>query len=271
VGTRLVATEGPGHASDLAHDLAASGEPRILTLGGDGTASEVADGVLRARRGRDVKLGFLPGGTGNDFLLHFGVRDLDAAVERIATDHARPLDAMRVRWGSEAVGGGGEERHVLGAFGVGFATRVADLANRRFKWLGARGYTAAVFPELARLRAPRTLVQLDDRALDEPLVLAFVCNTRYLGGGMDAAPAARPDDGKLDLVALRAIGRGGLLRVFPKIFKGTHVGHPCVLVERASRVRVEPATPERLLGDGEVFGSTPADVEAMPAALRVLV
>ena len=154
---------------------------------------------------------------------------------------------------------------------MGFATRVAALADRRFKWLGSRGYTAAVFPELVRLRAPRTVVQLDDRTLDEPLVLAFVCNARYLGGGMDAAPMAQPDDGQLELVALRAVGRVELLRIFPKIFKGAHVGHPRVLVERARRVRIEPATREPLLGDGEVFGETPAEIEAMPGALRVLV
>ncbi|MFA5862097.1 MAG: acylglycerol kinase family protein, partial [Candidatus Thermoplasmatota archaeon] len=87
----LEPTSGPGGASPLAERLARGGARRVLVVGGDGTLSEVADGVLRS--GASVELGFIPGGTGNDFLLGLGVRDTEDAVERIASGSLRALDA----------------------------------------------------------------------------------------------------------------------------------------------------------------------------------
>ncbi|MFA5861169.1 MAG: sphingosine kinase, partial [Candidatus Thermoplasmatota archaeon] len=169
----------------------------------------------------------------------------------------------RVRWAQG-------ERFFIGVFGIGFMAKCADLANRRFKRFGAKGYTLAVFPELAHLRAPMTRLVMDDRVVEEPLVLVAVCNTRHMGGAMEVAPMALPDDGVLEVVALRAVGRVGLLRLFPKIFSGAHVGHERVLLGRAKHVRIEPREPSPLLGDGEIYGSTPVDVDVVPQALRVL-
>lgn len=258
---RLVGTSAPGHASHLAEDLAKGSAERILVLGGDGTLSEAADGVLRS--GRRPEMGFFPGGTGNSFLRDFGLSSLEDAVARVARGEPRDVDAALATWP-------GGERHFLNVFGVGFVARVCDFANRRLKWMGGRSYTFAVLPEVARLRSPPTRLALDGRAMDGEYALVSVCNTVHTGGGMRIAPMARPDDGWLDVVALRAVGRARLLRLFPKIFDGSHVGEPEVLVERARHVRVEPSEPSPLLGDGEVYGATPVEARVLPGALRAL-
>jgi diacylglycerol kinase (ATP) len=149
--------------------------------------------------------------------------------------------------------------------------KACDLANRRYKWMGSASYSWAILPELARLRAPMTRLTLDGGEREEPLALVAVCNTQHTGGAMRIAPAAVADDGLLDIIALRDVSRARLLRLFPKIFGGSHVDEPDVLVARAKRIRIEPAEPSPLLGDGEVYGATPVDIECLPRVLRLLV
>lgn len=261
IETELHATARAGDAARLCERLAREGAARILVAGGDGTLSEAADGVLRS--GRAPEMGFLPAGTGNSFLLDFGLTTVEAAVARIASAAPRPLDAGLARWS-------GGERHFVNVFGTGFLARVCDYANRNLKPLGAAGYSVGVFPELARLRAPRTRLALDGVAHDGEFALVGVCNTKHTGGRMRIAPDAQPDDGLFDVVALRRVSRGRLLQLFPKIFDGSHVREPDVLVRRAARVVIEPAEPSPLLGDGEVYGATPVTVEMRAAALRCL-
>lgn len=263
VATRAVPTLAPGDATRLAEDLALAGERRILVVGGDGSCSEVADGILRS--GMDVALGPMPGGTGNDFLLAMGVTGLEDAARRIAADAPRRLDAGLARWDEN------QARHFVGVFGVGFMAKVCDLANRRFKWAGAKSYTLAVFPEMLRLESPATRLTLDGRELEAEYALVAVCNVERMGGGMKIAPMAKPDDGRFEVIALRKVGRARLLQLFPKIFDGSHVDEPDVLVDSAREVRIEPAEPSPLLGDGEVYGRTPVTVSLLPRAISVLV
>ncbi len=262
VATRPVPTIAPGDATRLAEEQARHGATRILVVGGDGTCSEVAEGILRS--GKPVEMGPLPGGTGNDFLLSLGVRTLEEAAARIARGEPRLLDAGMARW--EA----GQSRGFLGVFGTGFMAKVCDLANRRYKWAGARSYSLAVFPEVARLASPATRLVLDGRDESGPYALVAVCNVSRMGGGMLIAPDASPEDGLFDVIALRQVGRARLLRLFPLLFSGRHVGRPEVLVARARKVEIAPAEPSPLLGDGEVYGRTPVEVELLPRALRVL-
>lgn len=261
VDVELRSTAREGGAAPVCERLAREGAERILVTGGDGTISEAADGVLRS--GATPEVGFLPGGTGNSFLIDFGLTTVDAAAERIATASARRLDAGLARWA-------GGERHFVNVFGTGFLAKVCDFANRRLKWMGSAGYTWGVFPELLRLDAPPTRLTLDGVAQEGAFALVGVCNTIHTGGRMRIAPAARPDDGLFDVVALRRVSRARLLRLFPKIFDGSHVTEPDVLVARAREVVIEPATPSPLLGDGEVYGTTPVRVAMRERALRCL-
>lgn len=254
-------TSSRGEATRVAEELARSGAGRVFACGGDGTLSEVADGLLRA--GGRAELGALPGGTGNSFLRHFGLHEMRDAIARVARGEPRAIDAALVTWGGGA-------RHIVNAFGVGFMARVGAAADQKFKPLGAAAYTAAVFPEIRRLRAPPARLVLDGRVIEDRIVMAAVCNTSHTGGAMWMAPEARVDDGLLDVVALREVSRAQLLALFPRIFSGRHIRHPRVIHERARVVELALSEPSSLLGDGEVFGETPARVEVRPRALKLL-
>jgi len=101
------------------------------------------------------------------------------------------------------------------------------------------------------------------------LTLVSICNTQWTGENMWIAPTADPEDGMLDVVALGPVSRLELVRLFPRIFSGTHLAHPAVRSYRATRVTIEPEEPSPLLLDGEVMGRTPVDVDIVPRAIQL--
>ncbi len=254
-----IETKAPGHASELAADLATSHD-MIFVLGGDGTLSEAANGILDSKH--DPTLGFLPAGTGNDFLRDFEIEDISHAADRIALGTPRAIDAVRVE--------GDVKRWSINVFGTGFVSRAAKRCNDNYKWMGKNCYTAAVLRELVTLKNIETRLIIDGKDHSGRFPLVTACNSIHTGGAMKMAPQARPDDGLVDVMTLDACGRVELLRVFPKIFDGSHVRHKKVRFHRAKKVIIEPEMDSPLLADGEVFGSTPVTLTVKPGALKVL-
>ncbi len=255
-------TEHPGHAIDLVDQLAREGHDRIIVCGGDGTVSEAAQGALRS--GKDPAIGIMPAGTGNDFLRDFDISDREHAADRIALGKPRRVDAAKV---TTAQG----ERHFVNVFSTGFGAKAGDTANRRFKWIGKSAYTAGVLFETARLKQTPTRLVLDGEVQEGNITMVAVCNSVHTGGEMKIAPQAFPDDGELDVLILDSLNRRELLRIFPKIFDGSHVREKKVRTARAKVIEIEPETPSPLLLDGEVDWTTPVKIEVMPGAWQILV
>lgn len=267
-----VTTDRPGAARALASRALDDGCDALVTLGGDGTLSDAVDGILRrATWPAGLTVTPLPLGTGNSFVRHFGPRSGEwrPALDGLLSGRRQWIDAARVTSTDTA---GEPARHMVNVFGTGFMAHVADVANRRFKPLGGASYTAGVLWQLTRLSAPRTVVTLDGPAsvaLHAPLTLVAVCNTQWTGEAMWIAPKADAADGLLDVLTVAPLSRIELIRLFLKLFKGTHVDHPAVTSYRTSRVRIESQITSPLLVDGDVLARTPAIVEALPHAVQL--
>jgi diacylglycerol kinase (ATP) len=135
----------------------------------------------------------------------------------------------------------------------------------------ARFALAAVGP-IAAWRNRRVRVALEGAGWEELRTnFVVVCNGAYAGGGMNFAPAARTDDGLLDVVTVGDISRAGVVREMSRIHRGGHVANPKVRIRRAARVGVESLEDELMIeADGDFRGHTPAEFVVMPAALRVV-
>ncbi|MEV4110863.1 sphingosine kinase, partial [Nonomuraea sp. NPDC049695] len=132
-------------------------------------------------------------------------------------------------------------------------------------------YVRATAQELRSFRPIPFRVTLDeDEVVEREVMLVAVGNTRSYGAGMRVCPDARPDDGLLDVMMLDAVSKAEFLRVFPSVYRGTHVGHPAVSVRRVRSVRLE-APDVVAYADGERVGPAPVHCEVRPGALRVLV
>ncbi len=251
----LLAATSAAASGQAAADAVAAGADRLVAVGGDGLVRI----ALQAVATTDVVLGIVPQGTGNDFARALGLLDgrLDDHVRR-ALAPGRPVDAMRTDHG-----------WVASVATMGFAGDVTARANG-LRWpRGGQRYTVATLLQLPRLRRLRASVVVDGVTHDADTTMLSIGNTAYFGGGMKICPDARPADGLLQVVVIGAVGRGTFLRVFPKVFGGSHVRHPAVTTYRGRTVTVTGADDVIMWADGDELGPLPVTCEAVAGAVLV--
>lgn len=242
--------------------LAASDRPdALVAVGGDGLVHQALQAVV----GTEVPLGVVPTGTGNDIARAFGqprgpVRDLAEAILR---RRVRPADAVRVRLAD------GTHRYFLSVLACGFDARVAERVNGFRYRIGRAGYVAGLLAELRSFQPVDFDIDVDGRRIAEPGMLVAVGNTDAYGGGMRVCPDAEPDDGLLDVVFVRQTSPGRFLRVFPRVFNGSHTGLEEVVVERGRTATIRGAA-GAVYADGERTGEPPLVCEAVPKAVEML-
>ncbi|HWS86160.1 MAG TPA: diacylglycerol kinase family protein [Pyrinomonadaceae bacterium] len=270
-------TERPGEAVEIGEREARAGRPFVIACGGDGTISEVANGILRAES--ETELGILPSGTGGDFrrTLDIPRRAADAA-RALREGSTRVMDAGRVTFTNERGEEGSRFFVNVASFGMGgdVIKRVKSregLPAGAARLLGGRlSFAAAALQAAATFEKPRVRVSLDGGRETHLTVANFcVANARYFGGGMKIAPDAKVDDGRFDVVAVGDVSALTVLANSYKLYLGTHLGMQEVRHAHARRVRAESADGSvvKLEVDGELAGRLPAEFELLPGALRV--
>lgn len=264
-------TERPGHARTIAHEEATAGRKLVIALGGDGTISEVADGLVAA--GGKAEFGIIPRGTGGDFRRTLDIENqLYAAAERVRKSVPRSIDVGRVTYldhdGREA------SRHFVNVTSVGFSSVVAERANQTSKRLGGRvSFLSAVVRSLVTYDNAEVMVSVDGaEARHMTLLLAAIGNGRFFGGGMKICPEAMLNDGWFDLVTVGNLSRAGIMANLHRLYSGDHLTMKEVQGTRARQIKVAPADAGAKIPieiDGETPGHLPASFELLPGALRV--
>jgi diacylglycerol kinase (ATP) len=253
-----VPTTHPGQATELAGSLAREGRVEaVFALGGDGTAREVAAGLLGSR----APLGILPGGTVNLMALALGLpRDPVAAAAVLCRVAPRPFDVGIA--GASAflmMISAGLDARILAALDRGFKTRLGTTAV----WLqGVREWWRYSYPELE--------IVADGERI-EPATFLAVSNIPYYGGSYRMAPGARPDDRRLELVTFHGSGRAATLGFIRDVVSGRHTRRRDVAVRGVREVRfdVPPAAGVQVDGDPVAEGAS-VHVRLAPEPLMVL-
>jgi diacylglycerol kinase (ATP) len=265
-------TRACGDGARLAREAVQSGATLVVAVGGDGTASEVVDGLVQARRGDGPAFGFIPRGTGSDLRRSLGLpEDLEGAARALAAGREIPCDVGRIEYRDHA--GAARARHFVNVAGFGIAGVVTDEVNRGSKILGGKlSFMLASGKALLRWSDQPVRWRVDGGAWTEQRITSLsVCNGRFFGGGMQVAPAARMDDGRFDVVVWSGLGFADFLTKKKMIYDGTHVTLPNTRVVRAATVEAEALSGARVLldVDGEQPGTLPARFAILPGALRV--
>ena len=264
-------TEAKTDGRRIAHEEATAGRGLIVAMGGDGTISEVADGILDA--GGKSELGIIPRGTGGDFRRSLDLDDdIGRAARRIRETPARLIDAGRVSFVAD--NGSQAERHFVNVVSFGFSSDVARQANTSSKRLGGRvAFLSATVRSLVSYDHVDVVLSVDDQPERRmSVLLAAIGNGRFFGGGMRICPEALLDDGLFDLVTVGNLGRVGVMANIHRIYSGHHLTMKEVQGTRGRRMKVAPADREAKIPlevDGETPGHLPASFELLPGALRV--
>ncbi len=254
---RVVQTRDIEHARAAAREARDAGE-HVIAIGGDGLLRPVAAEL----RDSESALAIVPGGRGNDLARVLEIPTDTVAATRIAVEGREWLMDMATVDGEP----------YLGIASFGFDSDANRIANEAKLVRGNLVYVYAALRALAAWRPARFVLTVDGNRYELSGYSAGVCNSRAYGGGMYVAPDAELDDGLLDVVALGHVSkRYFLLRLLPKVFKGTHHDEAAVQAWRGSTVELEADRPFTIYADGDPIGEVPARVEVLPRCLRVIV
>jgi diacylglycerol kinase (ATP) len=265
VTTSIVSGGSAAESSRLLRAALEVGADAVLVAGGDGTVHL----ALQELAGTGIPLGIIPVGTGNDMAAAVGLRelDVDAAADAVADGAVRTVDLARVARTD------GTTEYFGTVLASGFDSRVNDRANA-MRWpRGGSRYNIAILIEFVRLHGiPFALdLELADGSrerIDTDLVMATVGNGRTYGGGIPICPDADPSDGLLDVTIVRPAGRLHLLRLLPRVYRGTHTSVPEVSTYRVRSIRLDAAA-VTAYADGDPIGALPLTIDVAPAALTL--
>jgi len=258
-GVDVVLSRDVEHLRAEARRAAQEGLDRLLVAGGDGTVHH----AIRGLEGGDCALAILPLGSGNDLAAALGVPSALAAAAALGL-HGERRRIDLARFGAVPFGC---------VAGVGFDSEVNRYANALRRLRGPLIYVWSVLRVLPRFRPPRVELTHAGGGYSGPAMFVAFANAPRYGGGMRIAPDARLDDGEMDVVVVKALPRTKLLRVFPRVFTGTHTRFPEIEIVRARRAEIALDRPLIAHGDGEPLlevGARPVTVEVVPNGLLVV-
>jgi diacylglycerol kinase (ATP) len=244
-------------ALDLARAAVADGVESLVVLGGDGMVHLGVQAVAGTR----IPLGIVPAGTGNDVARYFDLprKDPVAAADRVIAGTTRQVDLARAG-----------NKYFATVLCAGFDALVNERANRMTWPKGQMRYNLATLSELRVFRPLPYTLEVDGKQLKLDAMMVSVGNGPSFGGGLRITEGALLDDGMLDVVIIKPMTRGSLVRTYPKLFKGTHVTHSQYEHHLARSVTIA-APGITTYADGERFGDLPLTVECAPGALTVYV
>jgi YegS/Rv2252/BmrU family lipid kinase len=262
--TRLVETGAPGDAIGLVRDAVRRGVDRILVLGGDGTLHEAANGMLTSGVAVLPPIGVVPAGTGNDFAKLTGTLGggLHEAIRRMARGRVRRLD-VGFAW----------DEYFFNSVGIGFDAEVAREVNHSKRGRGLPAYIAAVAQVGRRFTPFHARVITLEFDFSDVFMLLEIGIGPIVGGGFRLTPFAEPDDGLLDICAIRQLSMPGLLLRLPLAIMGKHTRLRHVRHFRTTAITVQAIEgPLVAQLDGEVRSvSATMEVRIQAGVLPVLV
>ncbi|MDE3227018.1 MAG: YegS/Rv2252/BmrU family lipid kinase [Acidobacteriota bacterium] len=228
----------------------------VIAVGGDGLLHIILQKVVPAQ----IPFTIIPAGTGNDFVRTLGwdLENVDQQLERVTTTPPTSIDLGLV------------DGEWFGAIlSTGFDSVVNEKANTMQWPKGPMKYNAAIAIELPRFKPRHYEITLDDRTISTEAMLIAVSNGRSYGGGMLVCPNASITDGTFDVMVLHPVSKIEFLKVFPKVFAGTHVTHPAVEILRSKTVKIESKAVA--YADGERIGQLPVTAECISGAVQTWV
>lgn len=239
----------------ISAEVVASGADAVTLIGGDGTIHLGAQALANS----GMPFGVIPAGTGNDFARGLGVplKDPAAAADLVVAGRTRTIDLATAK-----------DEFITTVVAGGFDSLVNKRANAMTWPKGNARYTVATLAELRTFQPLEYVVTVDGDQIETSAMLVAVGTGPMYGGGLQICAGAELDDGLLDVTIIQPVSRLTLLQMFPKLAKGTHVGHPAVRTLRGRSVRIE-SPGITAYADGEPLGPLPVDIGIAPGALTV--
>jgi diacylglycerol kinase (ATP) len=259
--TRVYLTTGKEIVADIVRQAVSEGVQMVVAAGGDGTLSATGSGLV----GTQVPLGILPTGTWNALARNLGIPlVLDEALKVLTgPHHVLQMDSLEI-----------SGRHYLLNVGVGLSAAVIQstqrMQKRRFGFL-AYVWNLLVQVSGLRLRPIRLIVDGKEHKIRASELM--VVNSSIIGfGELPTVLDIQPDDGKIEILAIRAPTIFGLVKIVANFLIGRRKRTPGFLTfEAIQHVSIRSRKKFVVQADGEIIGHTPADILIHPGAVMLIV
>lgn len=254
---RIYRTERPGHGTEIAAKLSEDDEiTAIVSVGGDGTAGEIAAGLT----GTGKPMGIIPAGTGNDFIKSAGIPgEPDKALELLLTGTAKATDTGTVN-----------DRFFLNVCGTGFDVTVLDYAeNEKKKHRGLTPYFLGLIKAIFHYQSTHLKITADGKEEEGQYLICSVANGCYIGGGIPICPKADIEDGKLDLVLIRSVHRWQIPFYLPGLMLSRDLKFRITRHFRVSDIIIE-GNSLRINVDGDIKPMNRVEFKINPGSLMLI-
>jgi diacylglycerol kinase (ATP) len=237
--------------SELETFLSRESVEGVICVGGDGLAHLVLQIVVP----RHIPFAILPAGTGNDIVrtLGWSLDDVTSQLDRITSTAPQPIDLGNV-----------DSEWFAAILSTGFDSVVNERANVLAWPKGPQRYNVAIALELPRFEPIEYEITTDTKTFSTKAMLIAVGNGRSYGGGMLVCPQAHMNDGLFDVMILEPVSKVEFLKVFPKVYSGSHITHPRVKTFRTKKISI--SADAIAYADGERIGSAPIAAECVAGA-----
>lgn len=267
-------TKFAGHAIKIAKHFAEMQFQNFLVLGGDGTMSEVINGIFSANieDTSSLRIALIPRGTGNDWGRFWGLtRDYNYSIDVFMNGKLQPIDIGKVDFELE---GEKQTHYFINSVGLGLDAAVVNLTHRLKKYVGSFSflYTVALLAAVFTYRPHKVKVDSSERKLNESMFTMNVANGCYSGGGMKQTPNALPYDGLLDVMIAKKPTFFDIIGALRRLFNGKLLEHPVIESFQTKKLLVQCDKKALMEADGIIVnGSSPYYISIIPNAIQMIV
>lgn len=265
-------TEKVGHAREITTQLMKKGYTRIAVMGGDGTFSEVVDGVMKSAIDvSNIVLGLIPFGTGNDWGRYWHLdKNIEKSINVLANGQSTPVDVGRIDYKTEKES---ITRYFINAYGLGFDAKVIELTNKLQHVFKGASWTYSLAVLLTAFKNRSQIMEYDFgyEKFSGLSYTASIGNGCYTGGGIKQTPNAKPNDGYLDVMIMENLNLSKILNGIRLLFSGRLLEHKSVHLYRTNKFIISSSKPILSEVDGILQEKTNyIEVELLPKKINFI-
>lgn len=267
-------TKFAGHAIKIAKYFAEQQYKNFLILGGDGTMSEVINGIFSAniKDTNSLKFALIPRGTGNDWGRFWGLtRDYKNSIEVFLKGKLQPIDIGKVDYDME---GDNETHFFINSVGFGLDATVVNITHRLKEIFGSHSfmYTVSLLSAVFTYKPHKVRILYSDKTIQESMFTMNIANGCYSGGGMKQTPYALPYDGLLDVMMAKKPTFFDIIGALRRLFNGKLLEHPVILSFQTESLNVICDDNALIEADGIIVnGLSPYKISIIPNAIQMIV
>lgn len=247
-----------GHVEILAREAAQDGYTDVVAVGGDGTVLEVFNGIFE----RNINLGIIPAGTGNDFVRMLNMtKNFEESIDRIIRGNTCRVDIGVVN-----------DTHFLNVVGMGIDGDIVsktEVVKKKIK--GSAAYLYSTFASLLNYKCKEVTINIDGNIYHRKVYLVAIGNGQYFGGGMKITPGAKLDSKNFEVVVINEMKKSKFAVLFRKVFSGKHIHEKPVEVFYGKNIKVKSDDSILINADGNIIGNGTAEIHIMPEAQNVII